>query len=111
MHAPCTELMLALKRNLCYVQGTLQYDLHLYSFPVEKLVSYIDDDWGGCPDTHHYKSGHCVFLSDNLISWSSKRQPILSRSNIDDEYKGVSNVISESCWLRKLLLDLHFPLS
>lgn len=73
MHAPCTDLMLALKRILCYVQGTLQYDLHLYPSLVEKLVSYIDDDQGGCPDTHRSKSGHSVFLSDNLISWSSKR--------------------------------------
>jgi hypothetical protein len=30
MHAPCTDHMLALKRNIRYVQGTLHYGLHLY---------------------------------------------------------------------------------
>lgn len=111
MHAPQTEHMLALKRILRYVQGTLQFGLHLYSSPIEKLISYTDADWGGCPDTRRSTSGYCVFLGDNLISWSSKRQPTLSRSSAEAEYRGVANVVSESCWLRNLLLELHFPLS
>ncbi|XP_057426215.1 uncharacterized mitochondrial protein AtMg00810-like [Lotus japonicus] len=47
MHAPHTEHMLALKRVLRYVRGTLTYGLHLYTSPIEKLVSYTDADWGG----------------------------------------------------------------
>ena len=43
------------------------------------------------------------------MSWSSKRQPTLSRSSAEAEYKGVANVIFESCWLRNLLLELHCP--
>ncbi|GAU48004.1 hypothetical protein TSUD_404810 [Trifolium subterraneum] len=111
MHAPCTGHMFALKRILRYVQGTLHYGLHLSPSPIEKLISYTDADWGGCPDTRRSTSGYCVFLGDNLISWSSKRQPTLSRSSAEAEYRGVANVVSESCWLRNLLLELHFPLS
>jgi hypothetical protein len=111
MHAPCIDHMLSLKRILRYVQGTLHYGLHLYPSPIEKLISYTDADWGGCPDTRRSTSGYCVFLGDNLISWSSKRQPTLSRSSAEAEYRGVANVVSESCWLRNLLLELHFPLS
>ena len=91
--------------------GHLTVGLHLYPSPVEKLISYTDADWGGCPDTRRSTSGYCVFLGDNLISWSSKRQPTLSRSSAEAEYRGVANVVSESCWLRNLLLELHFPLS
>ncbi|XP_057444635.1 uncharacterized mitochondrial protein AtMg00810-like [Lotus japonicus] len=86
MHAPRTEHMLALKRILRYVQGTLQFGLHLYPSPIEKLISYTDANWGGCPDTRRSTSGYCVFLGDNLISWSSKRQPTLSRSSAEAEY-------------------------
>jgi hypothetical protein len=89
----------------------LHYGLHLYASPIKKLVSYTDGDWGGCPNTPRSTSGYYVFLGDNLISWSSKRQPTLSRSSAKAEYKGVANVVSESCWLRNLLLELHFPLS
>ncbi|PNX86735.1 NBS-containing resistance-like protein [Trifolium pratense] len=91
--------------------GTLRYGLHLHPSLIEKLVSYTDADWGGCPDTRRPTSSYCVFLGDNLISWSSKRQPTLSRSSAEAEYRGVANVVSKSCWLRNLLLELRFPLS
>ena len=108
MHTSCTDHMLALKRILRYVQGTLHYGLHLYSSPIEKLISYTDADLGGCPDTRRSTFGYCVFLGDNLISLSSKRQPTLSRSSAEAEYMGVANVVFESCWLRNLLLELHY---
>lgn len=47
------------------------------------------------------------FLGDNMISWSSKPQPTLSRSSAEVEYRGVANVVTESCWIWNLLLELH----
>jgi len=41
---------------------------------------------------------------------ASKRQPTLSRSSDEAEYKGVANVVSKSCWIRNLLLELQFPI-
>ncbi|XP_050897641.1 uncharacterized mitochondrial protein AtMg00810-like [Lathyrus oleraceus] len=88
MHAPRTKHMLALKRILRYVRGTLNFGLHLSPSPIKKLISYTDADWGGRSDTRRSTSGYCVFLGDNLISWSSKRQPTLSRSSAEAEYRG-----------------------
>ncbi|CAJ2652014.1 unnamed protein product, partial [Trifolium pratense] len=86
MHDPKDGHMNALKRILRYIQGTLDYGLHLFKSSISGLVSYTDADWGGCPDTRRSTSGYCVFLGDNLISWSSKRQPTLSRSSAEAEY-------------------------
>jgi len=110
MHDPRNEHMTALKRILRYLQGTLSYGLRLYKSSFNKLISYTDADRGGCLDTRHSTSGYCVFLGDNLISWSSKRQPIVSRSSTEAEYRGVANVVSDSSWIRNLLLDLHCPI-
>jgi hypothetical protein len=52
-----------------------------------------------------------VFLGDNLVSWSSKRQNIVSRSSTEVEYHAVANGVAEACWLRQLLQELHAPLS
>lgn len=51
-----------------------------------------------------------MFLGDSLISWSSKRQPIVYRSSAEAEYRVVANAVAECCWLQQLLGDLHVTL-
>ncbi|XP_037497741.1 uncharacterized mitochondrial protein AtMg00810-like [Jatropha curcas] len=111
MHSPTEQHMNALKRILHYIKGTIHYGLSLSKSPKHSLVFYMDADWGGCPDTRRSTSGYCVFLGSNIISWSSKRRPTISKSSAEAEYRGVANVVSESCWLRNLLLELHCPSS
>nr|GEX38306.1 ribonuclease H-like domain-containing protein [Tanacetum cinerariifolium] len=101
----------ALKRILRYVRGTLDYGLQLFSSSTTDLVAYSDANWAGCPTTHRSTSGYCVFLGNNLLSWSSKRQLTLSRSNAEAEYHGVAIGVVETCWLKNLLRELHTPLS
>ncbi|GJW32826.1 ribonuclease H-like domain-containing protein [Tanacetum coccineum] len=100
----------ALKRILRYVQGTLELGLQLYASATTSLVGYTDADWAGCPSTRRSTSGYCVFLGDNLLSWSAKRQHTISRSSAEVEYRGVANVVSETAWIRNLLRELHSPL-
>jgi hypothetical protein len=45
------------------------------------------------------------------VSWSSKRQPVVSRSSAEAEYRVVANGVAEAAWLRQLLAELHSPLS
>ncbi|GJV15261.1 ribonuclease H-like domain-containing protein [Tanacetum coccineum] len=111
MHDPREPHLAALKRILRYVQGTLDLGLHLYASSTTSLVGYTDADWAGCPSTRRSTSGYCVFLGDNLLSWSAKRQHTLSRSSAEAEYRGVANVVAKTAWLRNLLRELHSPLS
>jgi hypothetical protein len=76
----------------------------------DDLVVYSDADWVGCPDTRKSTSGYAVYLGDNLVSWSSKRQNTVSRSSAEVEYRAVANGVAEASWLRQLLHELHIPL-
>lgn len=51
-----------------------------------------------------------MFLGDNLISWSAKRQATISRSSVEAEYRGIANAVAETSWVRNLLLELHVPI-
>ncbi|GJT40578.1 ribonuclease H-like domain-containing protein [Tanacetum coccineum] len=111
MHDPRDPHFTALKRILRYVRGTIDHGLQLHVSSTAQLTAYTDADWAGCPVTRWSASGYYVFLGDNLLSWSAKRQVTLSRSSAEAEYRGVANVVAETAWLRNLLLELHAPLS
>lgn len=111
MHDPREPHLNALKRILRYIRGTMDHGLQLYASATTSLTAYTDADWAGCPATRRSTSGYCVFLGENLLSWSSKRQHTVSRSSTEAEYRGVANVVAETSWLRNLLRELHNPLS
>lgn len=94
MHDPQTTHLNALKRILRYIKGTISHGLQLNKTTSNSLVAYSDADWAGCPTTRRSTSGYCVFLRENLISWSSKRQHTFSRSSAEAEYRGVANVVA-----------------
>jgi hypothetical protein len=111
MHDPREPHLTTAKRILRYLQGTLDLGLLLRRPSTSDLIVYTDADWAGCPDTRRSTSGYAVFMGDNLISWSSKRQNVVSRSSAEAEYHIVANGVAEACWLRQLLVELHSPLS
>ncbi|GJU71854.1 ribonuclease H-like domain-containing protein [Tanacetum coccineum] len=97
---------------LTFTRPDLSYAVQqLFSSSTTNLVAYSTSDWAGCPTTRRSTSGYYVFLGNNPLSWSSKRQPTLSRSSAEAEYRGVANVVAETCWLRNLLHEMHTPLS
>jgi hypothetical protein len=109
MHDPRDSHYQLIKRILRYLHGTLDLGLTLHSTSSHALTAYSDADWAGCPDTRRSTSGFCVYLGDNLVSWSSRRQPTVSRSSAEAEYRGVAAVVAETCWMRHLLQELQRP--
>jgi hypothetical protein len=109
MHDPREPHLTAMKRILRYLQGTPDYGLLLCRSSGSDLVIYTDADWVGCPDTRRSTSGYAVFLGDNLVSWSAKRQTVVSRSSTEAEYHAVANGVAEATWLLQLLHELQTP--
>ena len=56
------------------------------------------------PPTAHWLGG--VGRSRSAISRSSRKQPIVSRSSTEVEYKAVANTTAKVLWLKVLMCDL-----
>jgi hypothetical protein len=74
------------KRILRYVAGTLNFPLWYIQSEDDHLSGYTDNDFPHSVDDQKRTSGYDFQLGTNMISWASKKQPILSISSAEAEY-------------------------
>ncbi|XP_019104321.2 uncharacterized mitochondrial protein AtMg00810-like [Beta vulgaris subsp. vulgaris] len=55
-------------------------------------------------------NGYVFNLASGAISWCSKRQPTVSLSSTEAEYRAAVMATQECVWLAQLLKDLHQPI-
>ncbi|MDV3183817.1 MAG: Ty1/Copia family ribonuclease HI [Sweet potato little leaf phytoplasma] len=106
LHANTTAHWNLVKRILRYLKTTSSHGISFCNLGHLSLTSYTDADWANCPDDRRNTSGYCVFLGSNLVSWSSTKQKVVSRSSAESEYRGLSNAATELGWIQSLLSEL-----
>jgi histone deacetylase 1/2 len=111
LQAPTDAHWSAVKRILRYLKHTLSFGLTLHGSSSTLLSGFSDADWASCPDKRRSTGGHAVFLGGNLVAWSSRKQPTVSRSSTEAEYKSVANATAEIIWIQGLLQELGIYLS
>lgn len=103
MHDPTTTYWEALKCLLRYLSGTLTYGLNLYAYSSHTLHASFRSHWAGDKDNFVSTEAYIVYLSRNLVSWSSKKQRSVARFSTEAEYRSIPKTATELIWLGNVL--------
>jgi hypothetical protein len=107
MDHPTQQHLIAAKRVLRYIQGTLGYGIFYKPIKTSTLIGYTDSDWAGCQDDMKSTSGYVFSLGSGVCSWSTKKQSIVALSSAEAEYVAAARAVSQAIWLKRILEDIY----
>lgn len=99
----------AVRRIYRYLVGTK--DLRLTYGGVEGTLTGFADADGSMAEDRRAVSGYAFLIDGGAVSWSSKRQEIVSLSTTESEYVAATHAAKEALWLRSLIGDLFDPIT
>jgi hypothetical protein len=109
MHSPSSSHWSAAKWVLRYLKNTSHHGL-LYTKGSLHLQAFCDSDWAGSPDDRRSTFGFGILLGNCLVSWSAKKQHVVSRSSTEAEYRSMAITTAELFLLRMLFKELRIGL-
>ncbi|ETV82072.1 hypothetical protein H257_05587 [Aphanomyces astaci] len=71
------------------------------------LSAYVDVNYAMCPYTRRCISGFLILLFNNLISWLSKKQGIVTLSTTAAEFVALALCIQECLYIQQLAAELR----
>lgn len=108
MHSPKERHLEAAYRVLRYLKGTPGKGLHFKKGENRFIEVFTDVDWAGAANDGRSTGGYCSYVRGNLVTWRSKKQPVVSQSSAESEFRAVANGTCEGIWLRRLPEELQY---
>ena len=80
---------------LSYLKSAPVRGLHYSRHGHLDVTGYSDSGYAGDRGDRKSTSGYCTFIGDNLVTWRSKRQNVVSQSNAEAEYRAMTHTACE----------------
>ncbi|KAK2997579.1 hypothetical protein RJ639_026060 [Escallonia herrerae] len=106
MQSPRSQHWDAALRVLRYLKAALGQGLFLPADSPLQIYAFCDSDSASCPLTRRSVTGYFVSLGNSPISWRTKKQPTVSQSSTEAEYRSMAVSTCELTWLKSFLLSL-----
>ncbi|GAU31045.1 hypothetical protein TSUD_214810 [Trifolium subterraneum] len=104
MERPTKLHLAAAKRVLRYLKGTIGLGIWYKNVSKDvKLEGWTDSDYAGDMDDRKNTSGYVFSYASGPISWSSKKQPIVTLSTTEAEFVVAASCACQAVWLRRVL--------
>ena len=104
LDAPCTTHLHAITWVFHYLAGTKDLKLVLGGSH-SSLAGYSDADWASQMH-HHSISEFTSFIGTGAVSWSSKKQLIITLLSTEAKYVTLTHSSKDIIWIHKLLTEL-----
>jgi hypothetical protein len=105
MTSPRVPHMNIVIRILKYLKNALGRGLFYRSSGHLRIEGYTDADSAESPSDRKSTTGYCTFIGGNLVTWRSKKQSVVARSNAEAEYRAMAHTTCELTWLRTVLQE------
>ena len=90
------------KRILRYMARTRNCGIMYASIEKKYLIGYTDSDFVGSFDDRKRTFGYMFHLGSCVISWASKKQPIVTLLSAKTEYVSTTSAACQAVWLRRV---------
>lgn len=97
---------LAAKKILRYVQGNIGFGIQYKRGKNQILVGFAHSDYAGDVDDRKSTSGYVYMLGGGVVSWTSKKQAIVTLSTTKAEFVVAAYGACQGVWLRNVLKEI-----
>lgn len=108
MSSPQQKYLEAGVHVLRYIKATSDFGLFYPRSSSLSLEGFTDSDQAACKETRRSIGAYLFKFAGGTITWSSKRQPIVSQSSTEAEYRELSEGAREAVFFRQLIHELWF---
>ncbi|KAL3609017.1 hypothetical protein D5086_000037 [Populus alba] len=71
-----------------------------------ELLAFTDSDYAGDMEDRKSTSGYVFFMGSSVVSWCSKKQPIVTLSTTEAEFVAAAVCVCQGVWMKRILKEL-----
>lgn len=91
-----------------YLRGTTSFGIFYKKGGNKELAAYTDSDYAGDLEDRKSTAGYVFMLSSGAVSWSSRKQPIVTLSTTEAEFVAAAACACQAVLMKRILKKVSY---